>query len=144
MNSSQIAELLGGRSLLRRRVRSSDDLIWIIRSGLPSRSFRQVLERFALPQDEVAGALGIPSRTISRRFGQARLSPTESEKVIRLVNAFAFALTVFGQDTSKVTHWFLHANRALGGVPPLRWLDSDIGARRVEEVLGRIQEGVFS
>ena len=35
-------------------------------------------------------------------------------------------------------------NRALGGERPLDQLDTDIGARAVEDILGRIAYGVYS
>jgi uncharacterized protein (DUF2384 family) len=45
---------------------------------------------------------------------------------------------------AKARLWLLAPNRALGGEVPLQMLDTDIGARQVEEVLLRLSYGVFS
>jgi putative toxin-antitoxin system antitoxin component (TIGR02293 family) len=47
-------------------------------------------------------------------------------------------------STDKAARWLHTENRALGGQTPLALLDTDLGTRQVEEVLGRIEHGVFS
>jgi putative toxin-antitoxin system antitoxin component (TIGR02293 family) len=44
----------------------------------------------------------------------------------------------------KAAAWLHRSNRALGHVVPLDLVDTEIGARRVEQVLGRIEYGVYS
>ena len=44
----------------------------------------------------------------------------------------------------KAVAWLRRPNRALGRHVPLELLDNDLGARQVEDVLGRIQHGVIS
>jgi len=44
----------------------------------------------------------------------------------------------------KAARWLKKPNRALGGAVPLAQLDTDIGARQVEEILGRIEHGLYS
>jgi putative toxin-antitoxin system antitoxin component (TIGR02293 family) len=144
MRTDQVAKILGGKKLLKREIHSVTDLRELIHAGLPTHCFIQMLKIFSLPQEEAARALGIPMRTMTRRFSQqARLTPIESEKAIRLARAFARAEEVFDNDQDKVTQWFRRPNRALGGEAPLAVMDSDLGAVQVEEILGRIQEGIF-
>lgn len=144
MKTEQVVKILGGKKLLRMEVHSVADLRELIHSGLPSTVLIQLLKAFALPQEEAAKALGIPMRTMTRRFTeQSRLTPIESEKTIRLARAFAHAEEVFDGDHNKITEWFRRSNRSLGGESPLDLMDSDLGAMQVEEVLGRIQEGIF-
>ena len=47
-------------------------------------------------------------------------------------------------DPQKARAWLHRPNRALGGVPPVRTLESDGDAERVDEVLGRLAHGLFS
>jgi putative toxin-antitoxin system antitoxin component (TIGR02293 family) len=47
-------------------------------------------------------------------------------------------------DKPTAVQWLLTPNRALGGERPLDRLDTDIGAREVEDILGRIAYGVYS
>jgi putative toxin-antitoxin system antitoxin component (TIGR02293 family) len=50
---------------------------------------------------------------------------------------------VFG-ERAKASRWLHNPNRALGGVSPLSLLDTDLGTREVEQILGRIEYGVYS
>jgi putative toxin-antitoxin system antitoxin component (TIGR02293 family) len=47
-------------------------------------------------------------------------------------------------DHERATRWLKHPNRALGGVPPFAAIDTEPGARQVENVLGRIAYGGIS
>lgn len=44
----------------------------------------------------------------------------------------------------QAERWLHTPNRALSGQMPLELLDTDLGSRQVEEILGRIEHGVFS
>jgi len=44
----------------------------------------------------------------------------------------------------RAGRWLRERNLALGGSPPIHWLDTDIGAKEVEELLIRIAHGVHS
>ena len=46
-------------------------------------------------------------------------------------------------DEEKARRWLTRENRALGDAQPLALLDSDAGAEAVEQVLGRIEHGVY-
>jgi putative toxin-antitoxin system antitoxin component (TIGR02293 family) len=101
------------------------------------------MERFALNRDEVSSALDLPPRTLARRKQEHRLRPAESDRLFRLARVAARAAEVLGSD-SKASRWLHTPNRALGSEPPLALLDTDLGARQVEDVLGRIEHGVYS
>ena len=47
-------------------------------------------------------------------------------------------------NEEKAVEWLRTPNRALGGARPLDQLDTDPGARAVEDILGRIAYGVYS
>lgn len=135
----EIAEALGGR----RRVRTPDDLRAWLREGLPFESLEAVMHRFGLKREEVSTILDLPERTFTRRKQEQKLRPSESDRVFRMVRIAVQASQVLGSD-DKAAQWLHAVNRALGGQTPLALLDTDLGARQVEEVLGRIEHGVFS
>ena len=56
---------------------------------------------------------------------------------------FDRALEVLGEKEAA-RHWFKTSNKALGGRSPLEFADTEPGAREVEELLGRIEHGIFS
>jgi putative toxin-antitoxin system antitoxin component (TIGR02293 family) len=60
-----------------------------------------------------------------------------------LARIIAQATATLGSET-KAVGWLRCPNRALGNVPPLELLDTDIGVRQVEDILGRIEHGIIS
>ena len=47
-------------------------------------------------------------------------------------------------DGSRANRWLKRSNRALGGVAPIAAVDTELGARQVENLLGRIAYGGIS
>jgi putative toxin-antitoxin system antitoxin component (TIGR02293 family) len=141
--TSMIVEALGGKATLARRIASQADLSAEIRAGLPYAALESVMARFDLRREEVSSALHLPPRTFARRKLERRLSPDESDRLFRLVRIAAQAVQVLGSE-EHASLWLRRSNRALGGQPPIAMLDTDLGTRQVEEVLGRIEHGVYS
>lgn len=139
----RIQEILGGRQTLGRSLRNEQDLIEIVRSGLPHAALESVQDLLGLSAGAVSASLSLPMRTLARRKKQQRLTAEESDRLLRLVRVAAAAVGVFG-DPPKASAWLRKPNRALGGATPLSRMDTDVGVRQVERVLGRIEHGVFS
>lgn len=137
-----IVEALGGREMRDKPVRSPEDLKEWIREGLPFASLDKVMERYGLNREEISSALDLPPRTLARRKAEQRLRRDESDRLFRLVRIATQATEVLGTENAK--RWLHTPNRGLGGHRPLALLDTDLGARQVEEVLGRIEHGVYS
>jgi putative toxin-antitoxin system antitoxin component (TIGR02293 family) len=47
-------------------------------------------------------------------------------------------------DRERARRWLKVPNRALGGLAPVAALDTELGARQVENILGRIAYGGIS
>ena len=138
-----VIEALGGIRILKRKVSSDRDLQEIVRSGLPYASFRYVMEKLGLKSAEASAVVNLPMRTIARRKKEKKLRPDESDRLVRVARIGAIAESVLGSE-AKAAAWLREPNRALGGVAPLEILDNDIGIKQVEEILGRIEYGVYS
>jgi putative toxin-antitoxin system antitoxin component (TIGR02293 family) len=144
MTAQVIAEVLGGRKVLGETVKKSDQLAELVRRGLPATAITALAEKLDVGQSVLSQKLGIPQRTLTRRLSQgARLTAAESDRTLRLARVYANAVEMIGDD-EKAVEWLHTPNRALGGERPLDQLDTDIGAREVEDVLGRIAYGVYS
>ena len=144
MGAEIIAEILGGPKVLGRPVKSPGDLAHLIRTGLPAASVTALAERLHLVNGALSRKLGIPQRTLTRRLSQASpLTPAESDRTVRMARVYAHAVQMIG-DQDKAIEWLNTPNRALAGDRPLDQLDTDTGARMVEDVLGRIAYGVYS
>ena len=144
METGAIAEILGGRKVLGKAIRTPVDLAHLVRQGLPAGSVTALAEKLHLGNTVLSRKLGIPQRTLTRRLSQASLlTPAESDRTVRMARVYANAIEMIG-DEQKAIEWLSAPNRALGGDRPLDQLDTDTGARMVEEILGRIAYGVYS
>jgi len=139
---ANVVQVLGGRRVLGRGVTSADELRERTRVGLPYAALRTVMDRYGLTTEEISKALHLPRRTLARRV-RGRFRADESDRLLRLARIAAEATQVLG-SAAKAGDWLHQPNRALGQQPPLQLLDTDLGTRQVEEVLGRIEHGVFS
>ena len=139
--AAEIVEVLSGEES--REVRNAEDLKRWIREGLPFTSLEAVMEQFGLKREEVSWALDLPLRTLARRKQERRLSPGESDRLFRVVRIAVQAAEILG-GREEASRWLHASNRALGGQTPLELLDTDLGSRQVEDVLGRIEHGVYS
>jgi putative toxin-antitoxin system antitoxin component (TIGR02293 family) len=141
--NADVIQALGGRRVLKREVSNDNDLREIVRSGLPYASFRYVMQKLGLKSSEASAVVNLPMRTIARRKKEKKLRPDESDRLVRVARIGSIAESVLGSG-AKAAAWLREPNRALGGVTPLEILDNDIGIKQVEEILGRIEYGVYS
>jgi len=144
METEAIAEILGGRKVLGKAIKKPDDLARLVRKGLPANSITALAEKLHLGNGVLSRKLGIPQRTLTRRLSQrSLLTSAESDRTVRIARVYANAVEMIG-DQEKAIEWLRTPNRALGGERPLDQIDTDMGARMVEDILGRIAYGVYS
>jgi len=65
------------------------------------------------------------------------------ERVLRIAKLYEKALDVL-EDAELARQWFKMPAEALGGKTPLQHADTEPGVQEVEDLLGRIEYGVFS
>lgn len=106
------------------------------------KAFFALKSQLNISSEELAHIVGIAPRTLLRRKQQGRLRKEESERLVRLQRLFHKALDVF-EDRAATQSWFNSPQLALGGKTPLNYADTELGAREVENLLGRIEHGVF-
>jgi putative toxin-antitoxin system antitoxin component (TIGR02293 family) len=101
------------------------------------------LRRHGYSEQELA-ALVVPRRTLARRrSGDELLTVEETDKAIRLKRVAVLAEKVFG-DPDKARSWLREPKRALQGETPLAFLASETSARLIEDMLHRIDQGIFA
>jgi putative toxin-antitoxin system antitoxin component (TIGR02293 family) len=133
---------LGGERTLGRTLRSDDDLREAIREGFPHAVLAELMRASGLTLKELADALDLSPRSLQRRR-RGRLARFESDRLYRLARVLALARESLGDDT-RATRWLKRTNRALGGIAPVAAIDTELGARQVENLLGRIAYGGIS
>lgn len=118
-------------------------LIDQVRQGLPVKELATLQSGLQIPLDQLASKLAISRATLQRRKASGRLSSGESDKLTRFARLLQHATDVFG-DAAKAREWLKLPQRGLGGAVPLDYAETEIGAREVENLLGRIDYGVYS
>lgn len=119
------------------------ELIRQIQKGLRFSELETLQSTIDLPFEQLAAKLCISRSTLQRRKTAGRLSPDESDKVMRLSRLLDHAAKVFG-DVEKARAWLKFPQHGLGGAVPLDYAQTEVGAREVDDLLGRIDYGVYS
>lgn len=119
------------------------DLIRQIQKGLRFTELETLQHSLDMPFEQLAAKLSISRSTLQRRKHSGRLSPEESNKVVRFSQLLEHATDVFG-DIEKARAWLKFPQHGLGGAVPLDYAETEIGAREVDNLLGRIDYGVYS
>jgi putative toxin-antitoxin system antitoxin component (TIGR02293 family) len=114
-----------------------------IRAGFPPAVVERLMRSSGLTLKELADALDLSPRSLQRRRRSGRLARFESDRLYRLARIVALAQQGLGSPRNAA-RWLKRANRALDGSAPISVVDTEVGARQVENVLGRIAYGGIS
>lgn len=122
---------------------SAQKVMATLREGLPVAAFESLRTALDVPARALAETTNIAVRTLARRKQEGRLRKDESERVLRIGALLDRATEVLeGRDAARL--WLKSPKRALGGSTPLEYADTEPGAREVEDLLTRLEFGVFS
>lgn len=153
-----VTSVLGGEKKLGQKVSRRIDFDALIKKGIPWGVISHIKKAFNLPDEVIARIIGVSPRTIARRrlagtaslksrkaksAASERLSPVESDRVYRFARIIALAEDVF-ENKEEALEWLKNPQYGLGGHVPFDMLQTDAGAREVEELLTRIDYGVIS
>lgn len=115
-------------------------LLELTETGVPLAQLA-LLTELGLTKTEIQ-VLVIPARTMShRKAGTGRLNREESDRFLRVLRSLLQARQTFG-DPEKALRWLRKPKTGLGGRTPLTALETEMGARLVEEWLARIDQGM--
>ncbi len=140
IDSQRIAEVMGGSEVLGRTITSLGALESVVHGGLPKAALKRVVERAIMDRQERRRLLHgiVPEATYKRH---QVLSPEASERTERLARVVATAELVW--DESDLARRFLHEpHPMLEGRPPVSVALSELGARRVEDLLWGLYYGL--
>lgn len=115
-----------------------------VQVGFPVKSFISLSKTMELSNKQLAELVQISSRTLNRRLKEGILKADESERLLRFSRIFTMATSLFEGDSSSAQNWLRNSNRALGGESPLEASKTEEGSREVENLINRLEHGVFS
>lgn len=136
-----IADLLGLK-LKKSQTFTALDLAREVQSGLPVAAIDRLCRRVA-PADPAWRFRIVPKATLARRqrLAHGRLSAEESDRLARVARVWSQAIDVWGSDEAA-QRFLAEPHPLLGGrVPGDLVTETEIGARAVEDLLGRLQFG---
>lgn len=143
-HTNTLMVLLGGKYSARKPVLSGFDLIALSDEGITRKAIESLAQRIGVSQKTFAESiLNISVKTIERKKPTDRLDKKISSHVIEIAKVIQHAGEVF-EDKEKLTRWLAKPNRALNGKKPVDLLDTLTGLQMVNDILGRIEEGVYS
>ena len=144
MEERNVAAILGGRKVLGRPV-GGLDFADLVKKGLPRSALEHVKEILKLSDREVSSALGVSEKTAwrLRHAPEKRLTAATSDRLYRLARIFALAEEVL-EDREQAREWLRSPQVGLNNRVPFELLETEAGAREVEDLLLRIEHGVLS
>jgi len=120
------------------------NLVKVLEAGLPVTELADLQASLDVPAERLAPMLGISKATFHRQKGAgSKLGPSVSDRVVRFARLLGKAAKVFG-NMEDAKRWLNSPQFGLGGTVPLDFAKTEIGAREVENLLGRIEYGVYS
>jgi putative toxin-antitoxin system antitoxin component (TIGR02293 family) len=128
-----------GRSL------PAHDVAARVKAGLPLSEFDALRELLDVTVEDLAGRIGISIATLSRRRRSAEpLDAGHSDRLLRYARLFRVATQLYNGDEAAARSWLRKPARALAGETPLDHADTEMGAREVEDLVGRLEHGVYT
>jgi putative toxin-antitoxin system antitoxin component (TIGR02293 family) len=109
--------------------------------GLPAGGTFTFKDALMLTRDELDKLLDVDVERLAQGPTDGRaLDLFTRRRLVRCARLFALALHVLG-DRSAAARWLKSPQPELGGSVPLLLAQTEVGARTVERVLGRIERG---
>lgn len=118
-------------------------LIKELKAGLAVQELDDLRSSLDLPMERLVPMLGISKATLHRRKAAGRLDLVESDRVLRFARLLGKAAAVL-ESVENARLWLTSPQIGLGGAVPLEYAETEVGAREVEDLLGRIEYGVYS
>jgi putative toxin-antitoxin system antitoxin component (TIGR02293 family) len=144
MRERKIVSLLGGAKLLG-PVKSPIEMAQRVRQGFPAETATRLKQTAGLTDTELSGALGVSVKTVERmrKTPELKLSATASDRIYRFARMVTLATEVL-EDRERALNWLRTPKIGLNNAVPLELLGTEAGAREIEDLLLRIEHGVYA
>lgn len=124
------------------RTKTPEALRIKVEGGLPFKSFKTLEGKMRVSSKVLAQMLAIPRTTLSRRERDGSFKTDESDRVYRYADLLAQATEMLGGNEEKASQWLQKPRNIFGGKSAVEHARTELGAREVEKVIGRIRHGV--
>lgn len=114
-----------------------------LEKGVDGARIDPLVKQLGLSLKELAGLLAVAERTLLRQRSTARLDKAVAEQIVLLEQLAVHGLDVFDENAEVFKRWLRYPLPELNNQPPLSWLTTVTGIRLVDDVLTRIEFGVY-
>ena len=115
-----------------------------VAEGLPTGEFDTLRRMLEITVDEMASKVGISVATLSRRRAKKQpLGRDHSDRIVRYARLYWLSAALFADDEATARAWLKRPALSLGHRTPLDFAETEVGAREVEDLIGRLEHGVY-
>jgi putative toxin-antitoxin system antitoxin component (TIGR02293 family) len=137
-------QLLGGQSVVNKPIRSEFDIISLSNEGITKASLEALIGHLGISKKAFSeDILDTSVKTLERKKSSDKLDKRTSSHIIEIAKLVEHVFAVF-ETEEKVKRWLNTPNRALNNMKPIDLLYLPTGINMINDVLGRIEEGVYS
>ncbi|WP_194723937.1 type II RES/Xre toxin-antitoxin system antitoxin [Noviherbaspirillum malthae] len=143
---AKIINFLGGNSVLQHEINTGLDAHHLINQGLPGVTVKNLQNNVKVLRDPnmLQKAIGISLRTTQRKVEPSKdLNETQSGRVWKFAEILATATEVLGSQ-DEAERWLTSPAMGLEQRCPIELLSTPAGVELVEELLTRMQFGVYA
>jgi len=135
---------LGGATNWLKKPGSHWDYFDLIKTGIPKSSIDKLAAHIGMSRKKISEEIfDISVKTLERKAPKEKLGKKISSHAVEMALVLQHAYEVFG-DEQKVKRWINRENKALNDYSPVQLFDTGTGLNLVNDVLTRIEEGVYS
>lgn len=116
----------------------------MVRRGLPFSTLDEVADTVGIGRLALARVIGVSPTTMARRRKAGTLTSDESDRLLRVARLVAMTHEMMGDDAAASRRWLRDGHELLEGESPLTRASTEAGGREVEQLIGRLRDGVFS
>jgi len=138
------AHWLGISGAASKKINSYLDYIKLSDAGITKASINTLADYIGVSRKYISeNIFDVSVKTMERKEDKEKLSRKISSHALEIAKLVQHGYNVF-RDEEKLKRWLNRENRALNNMKPVELLDTLSGLVLVDDVLGRIEEGVYS
>ena len=120
------------------------DVVQLGQKGLTKKSVNALADNIGISRKSMAEDIfDVSVKTMERKSENAKLDKRISSHAVEIAKIVQHAFVIFG-DNEKVKLWIGRENKALNNMKPVQFFDTLTGLNMVNDILTRIEEGVYT
>jgi putative toxin-antitoxin system antitoxin component (TIGR02293 family) len=126
-----------------KKIASYLEYIKLSNTGISKASINTLADHIGVSRKYISeNIFDLSVKTIERKEDREKLNRKISSHALEIAKLVQHAYTVF-RNEEKMKRWLNRENRALNNMKPVELLDTLSGLNLLDDVLGRIEEGVY-